>query len=130
MDQDTKTAVGGCLLAVLLMPFMFCGCYGCSKIELGEGYRDGTIRKLSHTGWIWKTWECEMLGDGMRLTSDEHGTRVSPETFQYTVDPAAVEAIQAIPPAKRVRLHYRRHGAAWRPNGETAYFVTKVERLN
>lgn len=114
-------------LALLCLPFA--GCYGLSTVVKGEGYRDSTVRKLSRTGYIWKSWEVETLGDGMRAKADPGGaTAIEPETFKYTVrDPAAVEQLQALPPGQRVRLYYKSHAATWLPRGESSYEITRVE---
>lgn len=123
--------VFGCILSIVLL-FSGCvgGCYVLSNVNMSEGYRDGTVRKLSCTGLVWKTWEIEMLGDGMRVVGGENTGRVYLETFQYTVtDPAVVSELEKIPPGQKVRLHYRKQGAAWVSRGETPYFVTRVELL-
>ena len=58
--KQTKPLFGLALAAALL----FGGCYSASLIHVADGYRDSTIRKLSESGIIWKTWEVESLGDG------------------------------------------------------------------
>lgn len=121
-----------CVFALLLlvMPFVLGGCYGCSKVQVADGYRDSTVRKLSETGLIWKTWEVETLGDGMRATTQDNKTTLSPETFQYTVtDPKVVEQLRDLAPGKRVRVHYRKNLTVWSPNGESRYFITGIEDL-
>jgi hypothetical protein len=130
--KNGDAAAGCCVIGLLLLalPFTLAGCWGCSKLEFGDGYRDGTIRKLSRTGLFFKTWECEVLGDGVRFLSSRNGVGGGPETFQFTVDdPAVVAAVRDLPPGVRVRVHYRKLGAAWRPSGETRYRITAVERL-
>ena len=130
---DGEAVAGCCLIGALAMLFPLCfgGCYGCSKVQVSDGYRDSTVRKVSHTGVFWKTWEVEALGDGMRAATDKNGAvTMSPETFQYTVsDPAVLDKLRDLPPTKRVRVHYRKMLAAWEPNGESRYFITNVEDL-
>lgn len=129
MKDDTSAI--GCIVtlaAVGLLCLCFGGCYGCSRVQVADGYRDSTVRKLSYTGVLWKTWEVESLGDGLWHTAD--GKSMSPETFTYTVrDPAVLERLQTLPPGKRVRLHYQKFFAAWPPNGESRYFITAIEDL-
>jgi hypothetical protein len=118
----------GAMIGVLIFCLGMAGCYGCSHVTKAEGYRDCTVRKLSYTGLLWKTWECEAVGDGVRA---KEGGAVAAETFAYTVeDPTVIEALKALPPNKRVRLHYRKMAATWEPKGESPYFVTKVEHLD
>lgn len=122
-------ALAAIAFAVLALPFG--GCYAASGLVTGEGYRDSTVRKLSHTGVFFKTWEAESLGDGFRARSDSGGaTVVGPETFAYTVrDPAVIEQLQSLAPGQRVRIYYRSYLSTWRPRGETAYEITRVELL-
>ncbi len=116
------------ILTALCFGACFGGCYGCSRIEVADGFRDSTVRKVSETGVLWKTWEVETLGDGFRGTSGENGTTISPETFRYSVsDSELVKRLQLLPPGKRVRIHYRKFLVEWAPRGESRYFITSVE---
>lgn len=131
MNTDTKAAgLVGCAGTVLLGLFLslcFGGCYGCSTLQVSDGYRDSTVRKMSETGLIWKTTEVEALGDGViRNTNGQIG----PETFYYSVtDPTVKAELSGLKPGERVRIHYKKMAAAWGPKGETPYFIVRVERL-
>lgn len=133
MSSDKEEAKAACIVFVLIclfMPFCVGGCYGCSRVEVSDGFRDSTVRKVSETGIVWKTWEVETLGDGFRGTSGENGTSISPETFRYSVsDTAMVQRLQSLPPGKRVRIHYRKFLTAWQPRGEQRYFITGIDDL-
>lgn len=128
--RDGSDAVIGCLLAVVLFLFLgvcFGGCYGCSRWQTSEGYRDGTIRKVSHSGKFWKTWEVEAVGDGIR-SDGEGGSSFAPERFRFTVeDEALARRLESIPPGKRVRIKYRAYAGEWAPKGDTSYFITGIE---
>lgn len=39
---------------------LFAGCFALSNVEYSEGYREGTLQKLSNRGLIWKTWDGEV----------------------------------------------------------------------
>jgi hypothetical protein len=130
VDKETKElGLIGCALALFtafLFSVCFGGCYGCSRVQVADGYRDSTVRKLSETGVLWKTWEVESIGDGIRSTDG----KLAPETFRYSVtDPAVIEQLKTLPPGKRVRLHYRKQAATWSPTGEARYFITRIEDL-
>jgi len=115
--------------AAVCLPLLFGGCYAVSNVKTSDGYRDSTVRKLSETGVIWKTHEVETLGDGVRLKTDG-SSQVSPETFTYTVrDPAVLEQLRALPPGRRVRVHYEKYLIPWPSRGETSYFITRIEHL-
>ena len=121
MFKDVTTVI---LVVLALLVALFAGCHGCANVQVSEGFRDSEFRKLSTTGVIWPTHEAEFLGQGMRAGMES-------ETFKYTVQDTQVLAIlQAAPPGSKFRVHYVKKGIAdvrWVPNGETNYFITRVE---
>jgi hypothetical protein len=86
-----------------------------------SGERVGYNQKLSHKGWICKTWEGELA-----ITAQPG---VAPEIFHYSVRSDSVaKAIQALA-GDRVQLHYEQHkGVPTSCFGETEYFVTGVDK--
>jgi hypothetical protein len=84
-----------------------------------EGERAGYLQKLSHKGWLCKTWEGEILLSSM--------PGAIPERFSFTVrDPAIVKQLQDAM-GKRVQISYSQHkGIPTTCFGETEYFVDKV----
>ena len=84
-----------------------------------EGERAGYVQKLSHKGWLCKTWEGEMAMVTMPGTVAEK--------FYFTVPDEAVANQINTNVGKRMALHYEQH--KWIPNscfGDTGYFVTEV----
>lgn len=83
------------------------------------GERAGWVQKLSHKGWLCKTWEGELA-----LVSMPGAT---PEKFEFTVhDEATAEAINQVM-GRRVSLHYEEKvGLPTSCFGETRHFVTGV----
>ena len=84
------------------------------------GERAGFVQKLSHKGYLCKTWEGEMAMVTMPGTISEK--------FYFTVPSDAVAAKLNASIGKRVALHYEQH--RWLPSscfGETEYFVTSSE---
>ena len=84
------------------------------------GERAGWVQKLSHKGWLCKTWEGELA-----LVSLP-GSAV--EKFYFTVrdDAVAQQIMKAM--GKRVSLHYEEKvGLPTTCFGETRHFVTKIE---
>ena len=85
-----------------------------------SGERAGWVQKLSHKGWVCKTWEGELA-----LVSLP-GSAV--EKFYFTVrdDAVAQQVMKAM--GKRVSLHYEEKvGLPTSCFGETRHFVTRVE---
>jgi len=84
------------------------------------GERAGWVQKLSHKGWVCKTWEGELA-----LVSLPGSTV---EKFHFTVRDEAVAQQIMKAMGKRVSLHYEEKvGLPTSCFGETRHFVTKVE---
>lgn len=86
-----------------------------------SGERAGVVQKLSHKGWLCKTWEGELL------LASSPGT--IPEKFYFSVrdDSIAHLVEQASVTGNRVALHYEQHkGVPSDCFGETEYFVTSI----
>ncbi len=84
-----------------------------------SGERAGWVQKLSHKGWLCKTWEGELSLVSM--------PGAMPEKFLFTVhDDAVAEQINKVM-GKRVALHYEEKvGLPTSCFGETRAFVTGV----
>ncbi len=83
------------------------------------GERAGWVQKLSHKGWLCKTWEGELSMVAM--------PGAMPEKFFFTVwsDQVAEEINRNI--GKRVALHYEEKvGIPTNCFGDTRYFVTGI----
>ena len=88
-----------------------------------SGERAGFVQKLSHKGWICKTYDGELVLVSMP------GTQA--EKFYFTVrDNAIVQKINSTV-GNRVRLVYEEHkGLPTSCFGETSYFVTDVKLID
>jgi hypothetical protein len=108
------------LLALLILALLFAA-YLAFVINwsYSSGDRAGWVQKLSHKGWLCKTWEGELA-----LVSLPGST---PEKFNFTVwDDAVAEQIN-LAIGKRVALHYEEKvGLPTSCFGETRYYVTGV----
>jgi hypothetical protein len=84
------------------------------------GERAGWVQKLSHKGWVCKTWEGELA-----LVSLPGSTV---EKFHFTVRDEAVAQQLMKAMGKRVSLHYEEKvGLPTSCFGETRHYVTKIE---
>jgi hypothetical protein len=87
--------------------------------SFSSGERAGWVQKLSHKGWICKTWEGELSLISM--------PGASPEKFTFTIwsDEVAAKVNKVM--GKRVALHYEEKvGLPGSCFGETRYYVTGV----
>ena len=82
-----------------------------------DGERAGYVQKLSHKGWVCKTWEGEL--------SMINYPGAAPEIFRFSVrDDKMAKNIEAVV-GKRVALRYEQHiNVPTRCFGETEYFIT------
>ena len=88
-------------------------------VSYSDGERVGYVQKISHKGWVCKTWEGELAMVSMPGTA--------PQIFNFTVptDDVARKIMDAA--GQRVALIYQQHrGVPSRCFGETEYFITGV----
>ena len=84
-----------------------------------SGERAGWVQKLSHKGWLCKTWEGELALVSLPGTT--------PEKFIFTIRDDAVAAQVTRAMGKRVALHYEEKvGLPGSCFGDTRYYVTGV----
>jgi hypothetical protein len=109
------------LIALLIVATLVAGWFWFAlQWSYSSGERAGWVQKLSHKGWLCKTWEGELA-----LVSLPGSTV---EKFYFTVrdDAVAQQIMKAM--GRRVSLHYEEKvGLPTSCFGETRHFVTKVE---
>ena len=87
-----------------------------------SGERAGFLQKVSHKGWICKTWEGELSLVAMPGSA--------PENFLFTVRDEAVAQKVSAAACKRVTLNYEQHkGLPSSCFGDTEYFVVDVKPI-
>lgn len=110
------------LLFLLLVPLLLFAAYTWVALNwsYSDGERTGFVQKISHKGWLCKTWEGELTLVAM--------PGAMPEKFYFSVrDDKVAEQIQNLSGA-RVMLRYAQHkGIPTNCFGETEYFVTGVK---
>lgn len=110
------------LLLTLTYVFLYFGSYS-------DGYRAGTVIKMSRKGYLFKTYEGELNTEGFGTTP---GNKLS-SVWAFSVDTSQQEVIEAINQAalnkEWVKLYYEEKFVVFFWRGETKYFVTKVESI-
>ena len=87
-----------------------------------SGERAGFLQKVSHKGWICKTWEGELSLVAMPGSA--------PEKFLFTVRDEVVAQKVSAAAGKRVTLNYEQHkGLPSSCFGDTDYFVVDVKEI-
>lgn len=113
------------LIGLVVIPIVLFALYTWASLTwvYSSGERVGYVQKVSHKGWVCKTWEGELV------LVTVPGTQA--EKFYFTVpDDAVVEKMNQLA-GKRVRLLYEEHkGIPFSCFGETGYFVQDVQGLD
>jgi hypothetical protein len=87
-----------------------------------DGDRIGYVQKLSHRGWICRTWEGELAMTPV--------PGVQPQIFTFTVRDEAVAKRVKDAEGKRVALHYKeKRGVPSSCFGDTSYFISDIRLL-
>ena len=87
-----------------------------------SGERAGFLQKVSHKGWVCKTWEGELSLVAMPGSA--------PEKFLFTVRDEVVAQKVSAAAGKRVTLNYEQHkGLPSSCFGDTEYFVVDVKPI-
>lgn len=86
-----------------------------------EGVRAGTLDKFSKKGVFFKTWEGEL-----RIGTED---RINPQKFIFSVNNNETEVIQKLQDynGKQVKLHYKQKYWVFPWQGDSEYFIYKVE---
>jgi hypothetical protein len=91
-------------------------------VDYSNGERVGYVQKISHKGWVCKTWEGELAMVSMPGTA--------PQIFNFTVSSDGVARKVMDAAGQRVALIYEQHrGVPSSCFGETEYFITGVRVL-
>ena len=93
-----------------------------------DGTRTGYLRKLSHKGYAFKTWEGELQMPGISGTGDGNQMPMTSTIWAFSVnDDAVISQLQeAERTGVRVTLHYKQYMKQFDWRGETVYFVDGV----
>jgi hypothetical protein len=135
----TKLALMTALAAVVVAACGGFATWAGTGEPYSEGYRDGRVYKLSHKGWVNRSWEGQMALPGVVLS--RHGASEANQTvhgqsgnvWEFSIDDGQVQVIEdlkAVRGDELVRLHYH-EWVFYRPwRNATGYRVTRVERLD
>lgn len=111
------------LLGVLLTPVLLLAAWTAIALSYTyseAGHRAGYIQKLSHKGWICKTWEGELAMVNLPGAAQER--------FPFTVRSDSLAAVMSKMMGSRVSITYEQHkGIPTSCFGDTEYYVIGVE---
>ena len=111
------------LLGVLLTPVLLLAAWTAIALSYTyseAGHRAGYIQKLSHKGWVCKTWEGELAMVNIPGAAQER--------FPFTVRSDSLAAVMSKMMGSRVSSTYEQHrGIPTSCFGDTEYYVIGVE---
>lgn len=113
------------LLLVLLVPLFLFAVWAAVTLNyaFSTGERAGFAQKLSHRGWVCKTWEGELAMVNL--------PGAMPEIFRFSVRNDSIARLIERNLGKRVSLSYEQHrGVPTSCFGETEYYITNVRLLD
>lgn len=95
-----------------------------------DGTRTGYLRKLSHKGMVFKTYEGELQMSGFPAPVDGSSVVTGGNVWLFSVKRGDDQVVKDLQEAEahnqRVTLHYTQYLKQFDWRGETVYFVTKV----
>ena len=111
------------LLGVVLTPVLLLAAWTAIALSYTyseAGHRAGYIQKLSHRGWICKTWEGELAMVNIPGAAQER--------FPFTVRSDSLARVMSKMMGSRVSITYEQHkGVPTTCFGDTEYYVIGVE---
>jgi len=111
------------LLAALLTPVLILAAWTAITLSYTyseAGHRAGYLQKLSHKGWICKTWEGELAMVNVPGAAQER--------FPFTVRSDSLAHVMSKLMGSRVSITYEQHkGVPTSCFGDTEYYVIAVE---
>ena len=111
------------LLGVLLTPVLILAAWTAITLSYTyseAGHRAGYLQKLSHKGWICKTWEGELAMVNVPGAAQER--------FPFTVRSDSLAHVMSKLMGSRVSITYEQHkGVPTSCFGDTEYYVIAVE---
>lgn len=117
-----KIIIGIAILVILFLAYALFGSYS-------DGYRAGTVSKLSKKGYVFKTYEGQLNLGGL---SGETGSPAS-SLWSFSVDGGEHDVIKQLDDAllsgKRVKLYYKEKFILFFWQGDSKYYIYKVETL-
>lgn len=116
--------------AVVLLIALSFGTWLVFFATYSEGYRVGTVIKMTHRGVVFKTYEGQLHTGGVSADVGEGASSIWDFSIRKDDSHIREQIEAAVDAGSRVKLYYDEKYYQWAYFGETKYFITKVERVN
>jgi hypothetical protein len=120
MDKKKLIIIAAAVVVLLVSAFVFL-----AGFTYSEGFRAGTIVKVTKKGFVFKTTEGELNVGGIQ---GKDASSIWHFSVAGSAHDAVVKQLEAAALSnKRVKLYYEEKLFQFSPQGDTKYFVVKVE---
>ena len=116
------------LLLILLVIALGVACFFIFA-TFSEGYRAGTVMKVSKKGVVFKTWEGQLNVGGLQGGEAVGDMATTVWNFSVTNEAVVEDIEEAVDEGTKVKLHYREKYLQFDFSGDTKYIVYKVEKV-
>ena len=117
-------------IAIVIVLAILGGTYFYYTGTYSDGFRAGSVVKLSRKGYFFKTYEGQ-LNLGMVINQDANAPTSVNNVWEFSVitkESSVIDSLEkAMTTGQRVRLHYKEKYKTLPWEGETKYFIYKVE---
>ena len=128
MEKTTRKRVGAVIAWVIALVLLVGSGFGYYKFlwVFSDGIKTGELNSLTYTGYIWKTYEGEMILSGYGSKSSSGGT-VQSKIFKFSVkDKAVAEQLRELT-GQRVTVHYKEYKGALPWRGYERAIVDRID---
>jgi hypothetical protein len=109
---------------VLVMALIFYFRYG---RPFGEGVKAGTLNYVVYKGWLWKTYEGEVILAGFQ---NKVNSSLQSNEFTFSIDNEAVAKRLELASGKEVQLHYYEYVGTLPWRGVSKFIVDSIVSIS
>ena len=128
MEKTTRKKVGAVIAWIVVLALLVGAGFGYYKFlwVFSDGTKTGELNSLTYTGYIWKTYEGEMILSGYGSKGSSGGS-VQSKIFKFSVDDKAVAEELRELTGQRVTVHYKEYKGALPWRGYERAIVDRIE---
>lgn len=114
------------LISLLTLVLLWFGYYFICGLTYSEGTRSGILTKVSRKGYVFKTYEGELIIGGL---NQGDGAIMPATIFRFSVTDESIYNKLELEQGKKVVLHYKQVIKNFFWQGESDYFVYQVSTI-
>ena len=130
MEKSVRKTVGAIIAWIVVLAVLVGAGFGYYKFlwVFSDGIKTGELNSLTYTGYIWKTYEGEMILSGYGSKGSAGGT-VQSKIFKFSVkDKAVAEQLRELT-GQRVTVHYKEYKGALPWRGYERAIVDRIDNV-